>query len=496
MALVDLEGLSDLAAILMDRARRRGVYALWRAQERRIARVVVRRGRAEETSHVTSSGHGLQVVTQEGFTALASRDDFDETRAVDLLDRVVGAASRGASLGLTRSAAPRIPPLVARDVPTHVDAFAAPDLGEIRRRLVELESEIAGKVPGPATQIAFGADLDAWRIFRSDGTDVLFAMPRCTLRLSATAGNDDGRHAVGASVSGPSPDLLFDSTTIRRFLRRAERAARLARELPDAPPFPAGTHPLVIDYALAKGMAHEAFGHAAEADGFRSSVLAREGRFREGERVGPDHVSIVDEPIAGDHAWQPFSANGARRERAVIVDRGILRDALCDPWSAGAAGVAPTGAARAESFRSAPQPRMTNIRIETTSPLDAPGEFEDYGPEEVRDLLLSAGVLDRHPRLAFLSGYAGGQVNTAIGEFVFHCRAIYALDRDRVVLHRPAIFSGSMFGALGAVRESFGPLLLDAIGTCGKWGQNVPSSGGSHWFLVLDPDPSIRLGGR
>jgi TldD protein len=62
-------------------------------------------------------------------------------------------------------------------------------------------------------------------------------------------------------------------------------------------------------------------------------------------------------------------------------------------------------------------------------------------------------------------------------------------------LHRPAIFSGSMLGALGAIREAFGPLMLDAIGTCGKWGQSVPSSGGSHYFLVLDPDPSFRLGG-
>jgi TldD protein len=96
----------------------------------------------------------------------------------------------------------------------------------------------------------------------------------------------------------------------------------------------------------------------------------------------------------------------------------------------------------------------------------------------------------------FLSGYAGGQVNTASGDFVFHCKAIYDLSPDRVRLHRPAIFSGSMFGALESVREGFGPLRLDAIGHCGKWGQSVPSSGGSHYFLVLEPHPTVRLGGR
>ena len=121
--------------------------------------------------------------------------------------------------------------------------------------------------------------------------------------------------------------------------------------------------------------------------------------------------------------------------------------------------------------------------------------FEDYGPTEVRDLL-ARNMLTRHPQVVFLSGYSGGQVNPATGDFVFNCKAIYVLSRSGVTLHKPAIFSGSMFGALKSIREGFGPLALDAIGTCGKWGQSVPSSGGSHYFLALDPDESVRLGGR
>ena len=87
-------------------------------------------------------------------------------------------------------------------------------------------------------------------------------------------------------------------------------------------------------------------------------------------------------------------------------------------------------------------------------------------------------------------------MNSATGDFVFNCKAIYELSAGGVKLYKPAIFSGSMFGALGAIREGFGPLRLDAIGYCGKWGQSVPSSGGSHYCLALDPDPSVRLGGR
>jgi TldD protein len=324
---------------------------------------------------------------------------------------------------------------------------------------------------------------------------VLFGMPRCSLSLRATSDGDGSRHGVSASVFDPRPDAPWNEATVSRLLARAERAARLARDLPGAPTHPAGSFPLVIDYALAKGLAHEAFGHAAEADGYRSSVLARDGRFRGGERVGADHVSIVDEPLEGDHAWQPFSANGLPRSRAVLVEMGRLYEGLSDPWSAGPGGVRLSGAARAESFHHAPLPRMSNIRLEVADPLPAPGEFEEYGPEEVRDLLGGAGIFRRHPAVVFLSGYAGGQVNTATGDFVFHCKAIYDLGPEHVRLHRPAIFSGSMFGALESVREGFGPLKLDAIGHCGKWGQSVPSSGGSHYFLLLEPHPTVRLGG-
>jgi TldD protein len=114
----------------------------------------------------------------------------------------------------------------------------------------------------------------------------------------------------------------------------------------------------------------------------------------------------------------------------------------------------------------------------------------------VRALLAGAGVFRRHSKVVYLSGYTGGQVNTAGGDFVFQCKAIYDLDERGVTLYKPAIFSGSMFGALQSVREAFGPLLLDAVGYCGKWGQQVPSSGGSHYFLVLEPHASVGLGGR
>ena len=490
----ELHQLEDVGGEMSRRARDAGVMLIWRAQRRLVQHVLVREGKPESTSVSSSSGHGIQVVTAEGRTALASRDDLRPDEALALLDRVTETAKQAADLGVPACDLPSLEPTRGRALPAS-DGFGRIRLDEVARRLAELESEILGHVPGTQLRLSFRAELDAWRIFRSDGTDVMFAMPRCSLGMQATRDGEGPRHGVSASVFGPTPDLPWDPSRVKRFLKRAERAARLAHELPDAPSHAAGSFPLVIDYALAKGLAHEAFGHASEADGYRSSVLARDGRFRRGDVVGADHVSIVDEPVEGDHAWQPYSSNGVLRERATLVRHGRLVEGLSDIWSAGPGGVRLTGAARSESFHHAPQARMTNIRLEVDAPLPAPGEFEDYGPDEVRELLRGAGVFERHPRVVFLSGYSGGQVNPTTGDFVFNCKAIYVLDAKGTVLHKPAIFSGSMFGALHAVRECFGPLLLDALGYCGKWGQSVPSSGGSHYFLVLEPDPKVRLGG-
>ena len=494
--IAELEPLHDLGDELERRARRAGVLLIWRAQSRRVRRLVRRAGRLELAAADSVSGHGVQVVTDDGRVALGSRDDFLPEPAIDLLGRVCETAARGERLGLAAGSPQGLKPVRGRRVPDGLERFDEIDLSQIDRRLAELERELHGRVPGINLQISYRAELDAWRIRRSDGTDVMFGMPRCSFGVRATGSGEASRHGVSAVVFRTRPDLCWDEEAVELFLRRAEQAARLARRLPDAPPHPAGSFPFVIEYGLAKGLAHEAFGHAAEADGYRSSVLAREGRFRSGDRVGPDHVSVIDEPLDDDHAWQPFSAHGVPRERVVIVDHGRLADGLSDPWSAGPGGVRLTGASRVESFRAAPQPRMTNIRIEVDDPLPAPGAFLDYGPEEVRDLLAGAGVFRRHPRVVYLSGYGGGQVNPATGDFVFQCKAIWQLSPDGISFFKPAIFSGSMFGALQSVREAFGPLQLDAIGYCGKWGQNVPSSGGSHYFLVVDPHDDVNLGGR
>jgi TldD protein len=137
---------------------------------------------------------------------------------------------------------------------------------------------------------------------------------------------------------------------------------------------------------------------------------------------------------------------------------------------------------------------MSNIRIEMDDPAPLPRPAPEMGPGDVAAMLGDAGLFDTHPRVAFLSGYTGGQVNPVAGDFTFNCQALYEIGPEGAVLYRPSSFRGSILGALESIRSAFGPLQLDAIGTCGKWGQSVPSCGGSHAFVLLGADPRIGLG--
>jgi TldD protein len=492
----DLDPERPLFAELTRRAGAAGLYLIARGQSRRRLRVLVANGRTEEASSSLVAGLGLHVFTDEGYCAFGSIDGLAPEAAAPLLERTGRAAVSSRRLGASPTlafvaAAPaRLRHPAAGRVP--IDAVS---LADAERTALELNRALRDRSPNLAVRTSLSFDRDEWLVVRSDGTEASWVITRFVASHGITVTRNGASFTCRASVSSPHFDALGEEPVRRRLDLRARRASERAAALPTATRFPScGAVPLLIDHALAKGLAHEAFGHAAEADQFRSSVLAREGRFRSGERVGREQVSVIDEPIRGDHADQPVSPNGEPRQRVEIVRSGVLFEALTDLFCAAETGLPSKGCDRAESYRSAPLPRMSNIRIELADPAPLPLPFDEMSAEDVRDLLGEAGILTRHPRVLYLSGYTGGQVNPVQGDFIFNCQALYELTAREATVHRPSAFRGSLLAALSSLTAGFGPLQLDAIGSCGKWGQTVPSSGGSHSLVFIEPNPSIGVG--
>jgi TldD protein len=493
------DGSDPLVERLLGRIEELGACGILRFEDVRTRAVSVEGSRVDSVDTSALRGLGIQAFTAAGHCGFAAVDDPDLPRGLLAAERAVSAARAAERAGL--AAMPDIlsaPPTKGRAVPRGSRGFHSMRAGEVRDATLALAPEVAAVASGHAVRLSFFIARSDWRIARTGGTDVSFRIPRSGLSALFTARREAGAVRTSAGCTGTSFELLRSTVQRGRFVRRSAAAAELAGRLLDAPAYPAGSYPILIDYALAKGLAHEAFGHAAESDGLDASILGREGRFRSGETFGGTNVSIIDESIEGDNAYQPFGGNGGERKRAVILDRGVLREALADVHTARRAGTPSTGAERLSSFTDVPIPRMSNIRMEVADAVPVPEgrEFDDWTPETVRDLLRDAGDLPDGGKVVFLSGYRGGQVNPALGDFVFNSTALYELSSGGVRLFRPGIFSGRIEAALHAIRRGYGPLRLDAAGTCGKAGQGVPSSGGSHHFVLLAEDPAVRIGGR
>ncbi|MEA4883798.1 MAG: TldD/PmbA family protein [Clostridia bacterium] len=480
----------------MGRARALGVYAILRAQDNRERVVGVVNGHTDLVSVQMSSGLGVQVFNPEGFSGFASSDMITPESAERLVESATILARASAGFGAEPSREIyKIRPLI-RELPRETEmGFDA--LSPAREEQLALSACRTGAEVDPRLAVRTNYRIvdEEWRIVRSDGTDVMFSMPRAALMNMITARSDGHAASVNASVSGEDASIIASEKGWNALEKRTRKAANTAIALLGAPRVRAGSYRIVIDYALAKGLAHEAFGHAAESDCMDSSILGRDGRFQAGRVVAPDFVSIVDGPVEGDYAYQPISANGVIRETVDIVRNGVLGRALADVFSAARAGSPITGAGRAESFRNIPLPRMSNIRLTVDHPLSLEKAFEDVTPEDVRDTLGRAGLLRDDEPVLYLSGYKGGQVNPAKGDFVFNCSAICQLTPNAIHLCQPAIFSGKVLSALGAIMAGIGRPMIDAMGTCGKAGQGAPSSGGGNMFLVIEQNEEITIGG-
>lgn len=483
-------------AAALDEGHRQRLYVIARFQDVQDRSLVVSDGALQRVTSAQGVGVGVQVFTAEGWCGFASSDDCAPETVRDLVRR--GGALARASGELDPDANRAVFELRCggrRALPRRARTLEATPLGEQTAALLEANRRLAAAAAGFAVRSGHLVVDDEWRVVRSDGTDVSFSLPRAHVQHKLTAHAESGVTSAGATVSGADAGVLLDPERAALLERRARRVLRRARSAQGAPSVEPGSYKLAIDYPLAKGLAHEAFGHACESDVVESSILATDGRLRLGEVVGPPNVSIVDGPIDGDYADQPVSANGLDRQTVHLIRDGVLTSGLGDLFSARRAGSPMTAACRTSTYRQRPTPRMSNIRIVLSDPLPLRTDSDTPEPEDVAWELRSAGLLEPGERMLYLSGYRGGQAHPKRGDFMFACGAVYDLS-DGAAPRQPAVFSGRSGSALRSIIAGLGELRLDAMGVCGKNGHNVASSGGSHALLIQEAHPDVVVGGR
>lgn len=242
-----------------------------------------------------------------------------------------------------------------------------------------------------------------------------------------------------------------------------KEAMQKAEMLLDAKNAKGGFFPTIVDQKLGGVFAHEAVGHACEADLILNSSSILAGKI--GEKIGSDVITIADDGSLKEWGWAPFDSEGAKGRKTVLIKKGMLNSFLHNRETAHTLGAKLTGNGRAQSLSNNPIPRMTNTYIEKGK-----SAFEKMIAE------IKEGY--------YLKGSAGGQVNPASGEFLFNAQEGYEIKDGQIgAVVKGVSLVGNILQTLHGIKLIAKDLKF-GTGYCGKSNQAVPVSDGSpHLFI-------------
>lgn len=304
--------------------------------------------------------------------------------------------------------------------------------------------------------------------YNSNGATIITAVPRTAMRIQVVASTEGKISSVLGSVGGTGGLEIFEKYSPEQELKKTCESAE--RQL-NAQNAPSGVFTVIADPELSGVFAHEALGHACEADAVIAGASCLAGRIN--TKIGNDSVTIIDDPtLPNENGSFPYDDEGTKTCRKVLVEKGILKSYLHSLETATFLGMEKNGSARAESYAASPLVRMSNTFIEK-------GDFEFE--EIVKDVKF--GV--------YAKGSRGGQVDTTKGTFQFSAQEGFLIENGEITkpLKDLSLASDilSIFHHIDAVGKD---LMLGHPGNCGK-GQWVPVSDGGPHIRIRD----VRVGG-
>lgn len=302
----------------------------------------------------------------------------------------------------------------------------------------------------------------------TEGSEILKKSGRTVLYVYLTA-KEKGELEQGLFRLGAK-----DYTIYRKYEEELRRKAKLTLDLLKAKKPPAGKFNTLLDADCTGLFAHEALGHAAEADLVLQNSSILKGKI--GKKIASDVVSVSDSPVVPEDVWASYKYDdeGVLGRKTEIIKNGILNSFLHSRETAAKMNAKLTGNARAQGYTYIPIVRMSNTYFE-------PGNFS------------FDGLLEQLKDGYYLVGFRGGQVGTLEGTFAFASECCYRIQNGEVKeLLKGCTFSGKTLEVLKNVLAVQKDQKKFSIGLCGKNGQSVPVSDGRSHILVKD----LYLGGK
>ena len=408
----------------------------------------------------TETGFGLRVLVG-GAWGFASSNDLSKASWKAALDRALGlgkAASSHVEEPVRLADAPTLRKKVEWKPKKDPRKVSVEDKLDLLRRMDEAVRR-SPEIKNVTT--AYSDAVVSKRFLSTDGADLSWTLTRSVAQAHFTAKKDGllaGRSTrVGATKGW---ELFADEDPVSKAMRAAESTVKAL----GAPTAKGGRRTVVIDSELAGVFAHEAVGHASEADLVAAGESCFKGRL--GKRLGIEGLSIRDDStIPGGFGSFPFDDNGVAGASKPILEDGVLVGYLADRQHAKTLKVKPNGAARAQDFHSRPLVRMSNTMIEAG----------DHPEDEV-----FAGIKDG----VYCKGSRGGQVDTARGTFLFNAQEAYLIEDGQITTPlRDVSLTGDILSTLKNISALGNRQRMGDPGYCGK----------GQWVPVCDGGPLVRI---
>lgn len=337
----DIQALTDLAADVVERARKGGAdVAEAIARSGSDLSTKVRLGEPELVEEAAHRGLGMRVI-KDRRVALTTTSDLtprgidrfikDALELVDIAQEDPFAGPADPSLIAT---AP-YPELDLYDpLGGEVTAAAALDLA---KRAEKAAREADARITN-SDGATFSRNAGAFALVLSGGFRGAYAGSYASLVVSPVADDEGGKKRRGFHYSAKR--YLGDLDEPEAIGREATR--RTLRKL-GARKVPTTEAAVVFDPDAARSILGLMGGCIMGSAIWRkSSYLVG----REGTRVASDLVTIVDDPlIPRAPGSRPFDGEGLAARRNVVIEQGILRTFLCDSYSGRKLGRASTGSA-------------------------------------------------------------------------------------------------------------------------------------------------------
>jgi len=330
-----------------------------------------------------------------------------------------------------------------------------------KKELIESYNALLWKTPQIQTSVIGYSDSSKKSIFLNSGGS-LISNERSDITLNITAIASSGSEVQQSNMSIGS---LGDFSAILELDEEIQAMSQRAVDLLSAPQAQGGEYTVVLDPILAGVFVHEAFGHLSEADFLYENPQMQELMVL-GKRFGRPELNIIDNAtISGLRGSYAYDDEGTPSGKTFLIKEGILTSRLHSLETATKMGEAPTGNARALSYRHAPIVRMSNTYIE-------PGKasFE----EMISDI--KEGI--------YAKNWYGG--TTSMEMFTFSAGEAYMIRHGKVEeLIRPVVLTGNVFETLMNIDAIGNDLEMNQGGGCGKGGQSpLPVSNGSPHIRI------------